>query len=616
MLLDQINSPADLKKLEPSQLVDLSKELKEFFIEMISHNGGHFASSLGVLELTVALHYVLSAPKDLIVWDVGHQSYIHKILTERKKQLKSIRKFKGLRPFPSPLESKYDAFAVGHAGTSISAALGMAYAQKYQKKPGRVVAVIGDGGATTGMSFEAINHACSLNLDILIILNDNQMSISPNVGALNNSLSLNELFKKIRKTGSEILPRDSLIRDLAKKIDKKAQKILAENTVFSALGCDYHGPIDGHDILSLVKKLKKMTHKKGVVLLHVITRKGYGYKLAEENPVDYHGVAPFDSETGIVKSKTSPKEVSYSQLFSKWILHKAKLSKKLVGITPAMATGSGLTKFSKLYEERFFDVGIAEQHAITFAAGIAKNGLKPVVAIYSTFLQRGYDQCLHDVLLQNLDVLFAIDRAGLVGGDGATHHGIYDIAFLRALPNAVIMTPSDEEECWKCLNTGYHHPGPAFVRYPRGNGTGASIVSKNAQIKLGTATIVSKGSDVALFAFGPPAKALLKTAKQNNFTLIDMRFVKPLDTSMIKKIVKNHSYFISIEEHLELAGAGSAVAEYFFKENILKPFLFIGIPDRIIEHGTQAELYGDLKLDDKGIEMRIKKWLIKVKKLV
>lgn len=619
MILETINYPEDIRKLKQSQLPTLIKEIKEYFIKTISKSGGHFASSLGALECTIALHYAYSTPDDKIVWDVGHQSYVHKIITGRKNKLPNIRHFGGISGFPNLKESKYDTFGVGHAGTAISAALGMALAHQHQQQDKHVVAVVGDGGMTAGMSFEALNHACTTNANLTIIHNDNQMSISPNVGALHSTMKLSTIYQKIRQQGERFLPSDSIIRSFAKKIDAHALELL-KNTedanLFSVLGCNYFGPIDGHDVHTLIQAMKEIKKSKGINLLHIITKKGYGYKLAEENPVDYHGVPPFDQHKGITVNNKKNAVLTFSEVFSKWINRQASLSKKLIAITPAMATGSGLIEFAKNYSDRFYDVGIAEQHAVTLAAGMATRGLKPVVSIYSTFLQRGYDQCLHDVLLQNLDVLFAIDRAGLVGGDGATHHGIYDLAFLRSLPNAVLMTPSNECETYHCLNTGYHYRGPAFVRYPRGQGNGIQINDISHRFDIGKGNVLHKGVKTVIFAFGPPAEMLKEFAIENNFSLVDMRFVKPLDEKLIIKLAKTHDFLISVEDHVAQAGAGSAILELLQSKNIYKPLNIIGLPDAIIEHGTQGELYLSVERDKKGVEKNITSWLKKIMKLV
>ncbi|MDI9347657.1 MAG: 1-deoxy-D-xylulose-5-phosphate synthase [Methylacidiphilales bacterium] len=605
-LLDTIHAPSDLKKLSLEELTTLCHELKEFLIHSVSKSGGHLASSLGALELTVAVHFVFNTPEDILVWDVGHQSYIHKILTGRKSALASIRSFKGISGFPKKSESIYDTFDVGHAGTSISAGLGMAIALRRLGKNQKVIVIIGDGGLTAGMAFEALNHAGILQENILIIQNDNNMSISHNVGALHKSMNtISSFYHDVRIKGHSILESHPQIKAVAKKFDEQALKLLQPHNLFTSLGFDYRGPIDGHSLSQLIQSLQSLAETKSVAVLHVVTKKGHGYKLAEQDPIHYHGVKPFNQEIGL--SKETGKK-TFSDIFAQWLQYVATVEQTLVVITPAMIEGSGLRSFATKFPDRLFDVGIAEQHAITLAGGMASQGLLPVVAIYSTFLQRGYDQCLHDILLQNHNVLFAIDRAGLVGGDGATHHGIYDIGFLLPLPNTLIMTPSDEEECWKCLTTGFKHPGPAFVRYPRGSGIG-KIPSENSEsFELGTSRLLCEGSKLAILGFGPLTHHCLALAQNLGATLVDMRFVKPLNTALLDSLIKSHSYFVTLEDHVVEAGAGTMVGAYFSQQQNKVNLLCLGIPETIIEHGEPSALYASISLDEASIATRITEW--------
>ena len=606
-ILDTINNPQDLRRCSLEELTQLTQELKSFLIDSVSSSGGHFASSLGALELTVALHYVFDTPEDIIVWDVGHQSYIHKILTERKKKLHSIRSFGGLCGFPNREESVYDSFSVGHAGTAISAALGMAVANRRHKKNNIVIAVVGDGGLTAGMAFEALNHAGELKEDLIIIQNDNQMSISANVGALNYSMNaFGDLYKKIKQQGKKLVARHPIIRQTAKEIDRTASLLIEPHNLFTALGCSYHGPVDGHHLTTLIESLRNLKQQSGVRVLHAITKKGYGYKLAEQDPINYHGVTPFNKATGIIKKKKGAR--SYSQVLGSWLEDHAAGDPQMTVITPAMIEGSGLRAFAEHYPQKLFDVGIAEQHAITLAAGMACQGLKPIVAIYATFLQRGYDQCLHDVLLQNLDVLFAIDRAGLVGGDGATHHGIYDIGFLLPLPHSIIIAPSDEAECYRSLTTGYQHKGPVFVRYPRGSVTPAPLTATKP-FPIGSSRILKRGSNLAILGFGPLVHQCHDIAKKLKATLVDMRFVKPLDHTTLQGLLKNHTHLVTVEDHVVSHGAGAAVSQYLHAIQATAQLKTIGIPDTIIEHGDPAALYQSIALNSDGILHTIEEWL-------
>ena len=606
-----VNSPADLRQFPEDRLTTLCQELRTFLLHSVSRSSGHLASGLGVVELTVALHYVYQTPVDKLIWDVGHQAYPHKILTGRRDQMGTIRQKNGVHPFPWREESEYDPLSVGHSSTSIGAALGMAVAAKRQELDHKVVAVIGDGALTAGMAFEALNHAGDLHEDMLVILNDNEMSISENVGALNNHLAKwlsGSVYTTIREGGKKVLSGLPPVKELARRAEEHLKGMVVPGTLFEELGFNYIGPIDGHDIKALIKTLKNMRQLKGPQLLHVMTKKGKGYEPAEKDPIGYHGVPKFNPEDDCLPPKKDGKP-TFSNIFGDWFCDTAAADNKLVGITPAMREGSGMVEFSQQYPERYFDVAIAEQHAVTFAAGLAIEGMKPVVAIYSSFMQRAYDQIIHDVAIQDLPVLFAIDRAGLVGADGPTHQGAFDISFLRTIPNMVIMTPSDENECRMMLSTGYQLNHPAAVRYPRGSGCGAKISAELTTLPVGKGRIVRQGQGIALLCFGTLLHQAKSVAEKLDATLVDMRFVKPLDTELLKAIAPQHDVLVTIEENAIQGGAGSAVNEWMMTQRILKPVLNIGLPDRFIEQGSQEEIYHDLKLDSTGIEQQIQAFM-------
>jgi 1-deoxy-D-xylulose-5-phosphate synthase len=608
-LLANINSPDDLRMLDKSQLIQASTELRSYLLSSVSKSSGHFASGLGTIELTVALHYVYKTPFDHLIWDVGHQAYPHKILTGRRDQLHTIRQKDGLHPFPWREESEYDVLSVGHSSTSISAALGMAVAAEQEAKNRKVVAVIGDGAMTAGMAFEALNHAGDIKSDMLVILNDNEMSISENVGALNNHfarLLSGSLYTGIREGGKRILKGIPPIKELASRAEEHLKGMVVPSTFFEELGFNYIGPIDGHDVNGLVDTITNMRNLKGPQILHIATKKGKGYHAAEQDPIKYHAVPKFDpAQTSLPKSK--PCLPTYSKIFGDWLCRIAENNDSLIAITPAMGEGSGMVEFSQRFPKQYFDVAIAEQHAVTFAAGLAIGGKKPVVAIYSSFLQRGYDQFIHDVAIQNLPVLFAIDRAGIVGADGPTHQGSFDLSFMRCIPNIVIMAPSDERECQLMLSTGFKHNGPAAVRYPRGSGNGAPLPDIGETIEIGKAkTILETTTDsaepkVAILNFGSTLDEVKIAAQQLNTTLIDMRFIKPLDETLIDHIVKSHSVIVTVEDNAIAGGAGSAVNEYILSQGVAIKILNIGLPDTFIKHGTQQEIHQELGLDSKGI---------------
>ena len=604
-LLDKIIYPSDLKKLDYGQLQTLAKELREFLIESVSKTGGHLAAGLGTVELTIALHYIFNTPEDKLVWDIGHQCYPHKILTGRKEFMSSLRKKNGLSGFLKRDESEYDAFGAGHSSTSISAAIGYEVSSKINNIDNKVVAIIGDGGLTAGMAFEALSHAGDIKSNILVIINDNEMSISPNVGAMHKYLTrmlTSKTFSSIKKSGEKVLGKIQTIKDIAKKFEGQAKSLITPGLLFEELGFRYYGPVDGHDVLNLVDILKNLRDKSGPKILHILTKKGKGYKLAEQNPITFHGVTPFNAKTGISESKKVLNKLTYTQIFSKWIDEMAMKNKKLVAITPAMREGSGLVEFEKKYPERYFDVGIAEQHAITFACGLSCGGIKPIVAIYSTFLQRAYDQVIHDVVVQDLDILLAIDRAGIVGADGETHQGIYDLSFLRILPKVVIMTPSDEQEMCNMLTTGFNHKGLAAVRYPRGYTLGLDFnLNINEEIKIGESRMIRKGDKIAYLVFGTLLNTILQVANKNNATVVDMRFVKPIDEKMIINICSNYEYIFTIEDNVVLGGAGSAVNEVILKYGFNVKVKNIGIPDKTIPHGNQNEILEEIGLDYNGI---------------
>ena len=607
-ILDKVNYPEDLKNLNPDELHTLASDIREYILDVISKTGGHLAAGLGTVELSIALHYVFNTPVDKIIWDVGHQCYPHKVLTGRKNKLSSIRKHGGLSGSLKINESRYDVFGAGHSSTSISAALGICIARDIKKENYKVVSVIGDGGMTAGMSYEAMCHAGYLKKDILVVLNDNEMSISPNVGALNKYLTRilsNRTLSDIKAKGGKFLNEKSPLKKLARKIKENAQNILSPGQLFEELGFSYYGPTDGHDINSLKTVLKNLKEKKGPILLHVITKKGKGYKIAEDNPIKYHGVSPFNIKTGTADKPKLSNTLTYTNIFSKWINHSAKYDDNFVAITPAMREGSGLVEFEENYPKRFFDVGIAEQHAVTLAAGLAVGKIKPIVAIYSTFLQRAYDQLIHDVNLQNLNVMFAIDRAGLFGADGETHHGIYDISFMRILPSIVLMSPSNENEMWKMLNTALLHNGPVAVRYPRGNTCGNEISVTDEVIEIGESLTIYKGKRIALLVFGHLINNLFEISMKLSLTLVDMRFVKPLDTNKIDVLAKDHDCIVTVEDNVVIGGAGSSVNEYINQKGLKINIINLGVPDEVISHGSQEDLYGQIGLDKKSLEIKI-----------
>jgi len=606
-LLENIDSPADVRKLARTQLTPLANELRAFLLDSVSKTGGHLSSNLGTVELTVALHYVFNTPHDRIVWDVGHQTYSHKILTGRRGRMHTLRQLGGISGFPKRDESEYDTFGTAHSSTSISAALGMAQAAKIKGEHRHAIAVIGDGSMTAGMAFEALNNAgVQDDVNLLVILNDNDMSISPPVGALNRYLARlmsGQFYAAAKNVGKQVLPAPVL--ELAKRLEEHAKGMVVPATMFEEFGFNYIGPIDGHDLDSLIPTLQNIKQLKGPQFLHVVTKKGQGYKLAEAEPVLYHGTGKFNPEEGI-KPSTAPAKITYTEVFGNWLCDMAAADKKLVGITPAMREGSGMVRFDKEYPDRYFDVGIAEQHSVTFGAGLACEGMKPVVAIYSTFLQRAYDQLIHDVALQNLDVTFALDRAGLVGADGATHAGNYDLAYLRCIPNMVVMAPSDENECRQMLTTGYHYHGPAAIRYPRGAGVGAAIEQALTSLEIGKGEIKRKGQKIAILAFGSMVAPSLAAAEQLDATVANMRFVKPLDVELVKQLAAEHDYLVTVEEGCVMGGAGAAVAEALATEGIVKPIQMLGLPDKFIDHGDPAKLLVSVGLDGAGIAASIR----------
>lgn len=606
------DTPVELRSLPKDRLPVLCNELREYLLRSVSRSSGHFASGLGTVELTVALHYVYNTPFDRLIWDVGHQAYPHKILTGRRDQIHTIRQKDGLHPFPWRGESEYDVLSVGHSSTSIGAALGMAVAAESEGLGRKVVAVIGDGAITAGMAFEALNHAGDVHKDMLVILNDNEMSISENVGALNNHLARvmsGKLYTTIREGGKKVLAGLPPVKELAKRAEEHLKGMVVPGTLFEEFGFNYIGPIDGHDIEALVETLRNMRNLKGPQLLHVKTKKGKGYEPAEKDPIGYHAVPKFNPDDCSLPKASSAKP-TFSAIFGQWLCDMAAKDEKLVGITPAMREGSGLVKFSQQYPDRYFDVAIAEQHAVTFAAGLAIADKKPVVAIYSSFLQRAYDQVIHDVALQDLPVLFAIDRAGLVGADGPTHQGAFDISFLRTVPNMVVMTPSDESECRQMLYTGYLHQGPAAVRYPRGSSLSDAPISSEMQaLALGKGRILREGKGTAILAFGTLLHHAKAAAEALDATLVDMRFVKPMDEALVLSLAASHDHFVTIEDNAIMGGAGSAVNELLMRSKQCKPVLNLGLPDRFVEQGTQLEIYALLGLDDAGIQRSIESWL-------
>lgn len=625
-LLDLIDSPQDLRRLDKKQLPRLAGELRTFLLESVGQTGGHFASNLGAVELTIALHYVYDTPEDKLVWDVGHQSYPHKILTGRKNQMHTMRQYGGLAGFPKRCESEYDAFGVGHSSTSIGAALGMAAADKLLGSDRRSVAIIGDGAMTAGQAFEALNCAGDMDVDLLVVLNDNEMSISPNVGALPKYLASNVvrdmhgLLSTVKAQTGKVLDKIPGAMEFAQKVEHKI-KTLAEEaehakqslSLFENFGFRYTGPVDGHNVENLVDVLKDLRSRKGPQLLHVITKKGNGYKLAENDPVKYHAVAKLPKEGAAqMPFEKEPKPVAkptYTQVFGKWLCDRAAADERLIAITPAMREGSGLVEFEQRFPDRYFDVGIAEQHAVTFAGGLACEGMKPVVAIYSTFLQRAYDQLVHDIALQNLPVLFAVDRAGIVGADGPTHAGLYDLSFLRCIPNMIVAAPSDENECRLLLSTCYQADAPAAVRYPRGTGTGAPVSDGMETVEIGKGIIRREGEKTAFIAFGSMVAPALAVAEKLNATVADMRFVKPIDEELIVRLARSHDRIVTLEENAEQGGAGGAVLEVLAKHGICKPVLLLGVADTVTGHGDPKKLLNDLGLSAEAVERRVRAWL-------
>ncbi len=603
-LLKDINTPADVRKLSKEQLKTLATELRDFLTHTVSISGGHFSAGLGTVELTVALHYVFDTPSDQLVWDVGHQAYPHKILTGRKERMTTIRSRNGVSAFPSRNESEYDAFGVGHSSTSISAALGMAIASSLKNENKQMVAIIGDGSITGGMAFEAMNHAGSIDANLLVILNDNDMSISPNVGAMNNYLTKvlsSKLYSSVREESKKVLSRMPSVWELARRTEEHMKGMIVPGTLFEELGFNYIGPIDGHDLDMLVSTLENLKAINGPRFLHIVTKKGKGYAPAEKDPLAYHGVPAFDPSKDSLPKAAPSLHPTYTEVFGNWLCDMAALDERLLGITPAMREGSGLVKFSERFPNRYFDVAIAEQHAVTLAAGQACQGAKPVVAIYSTFLQRAYDQLIHDVALQDLDVLFALDRAGLVGPDGPTHAGSFDYSFMRCIPNMLVMAPADENECRQMLYTGFMHPGPASVRYPRGKGPGVPVIEAMTALPIGKGEIRHHGSRIAILAWGSMVAPALEVGKSLNASVVNMRFVKPLDTALILELAKSHDIFVTVEENVISGGAGSAVNDFLQAQKILMPVLNLGLPDFFVEQGTREELLTLCHLDKQGI---------------
>ncbi len=610
-LLSDINYPADLRALDLQQIPAVADELRSYLLDSVAISGGHFAAGLGAIEITTALHYVFNTPHDRIIWDVGHQCYPHKILTGRKELISTIRKKDGLAPFPKRSECEYDHFGVGHSSTSISAALGMAIASHQQGNNRKVIAVIGDGGMTAGLAYEALNHLGDYKADLLVILNDNEMSISPNVGAMTNYLAhllSGKVFSTMREGSKKLLKPLPPIHELARRTEEHVKGMLAPGTLFEEMGVHYFGPVDGHDVNGLIKTLKNLKRLNGPRLLHIVTRKGKGYAKAESDPVAYHAVPSFDPNAGVIKSNKKPK-VTYTNVFSDWICDIAKMDKKVVAITPAMREGSGLVEFSKRYPDRYFDVAIAEQHSVTLAAGMACENLKPVVAIYSTFLQRAYDQLIHDIAVQNLPVVFAIDRAGVVGADGQTHAGSFDLTYLRCVPNMIIMTPADENETRRMLYTAYLQNGPSAVRYPRGTGPGAPVNPEMIKIEVGKAKILREGKQIAILAFGSPVYDALKVGETLNATVINMRFVKPIDKKLIKQLADNHDIIVTIEDNAVMGGAGSAVNEILVAEDKSICVKNLGLPDDYIDHATREEQLTSAGLDADSILESIRSFI-------
>lgn len=607
-ILDKVDYPKDLKDLNREELRSLVSELRQFIIESVSKTGGHLSSNLGVVELTLALHYIYDAPKDKIIWDVGHQTYAHKILTGRKQEMHTLRKKDGISGFPRRTESIYDDFGTGHSSTSISAALGMAESLKKKRSKNKAIAIIGDGAMTAGMAFEGLNHAGSTKNNILVILNDNDMSISNNVGALNNYLAKllsGKLYGGLKKSGKAVFAKVPPVLELARKTEEHVKGMVIPGTLFEEFGFNYLGPIDGHDLDVLIDTLGNIKKLEGPQFLHIATKKGYGYKPAQNDPNKFHGVSKFDTKNGVSNKVTEP--LTYTKVFAEWILDTASKDNKLCAITPAMSDGSGLNEFAKKYPTRFYDVGIAEQHALTFAAGLSLSGHKPVVAIYSTFLQRAYDQLIHDIAIQNIPMLFAIDRAGIVGADGATHSGNFDISFIRCIPNLVLMAPSNEADCYQMLNLGFNHNGICAVRYPRGESKNQYLNKETEPIRFGSAKKIRTGKSIAILAFGIIVNTCLEVAEDINATVVDMRFVKPIDKKMIKEICLHHNFIVTVEENVVSGGAGSAVLEALSELQLFCKTLVIGIPDKFFEHGSQKEVLKICGLDKNTIKRKIVK---------
>jgi 1-deoxy-D-xylulose-5-phosphate synthase len=602
-MLDQINSPQALRALDREQLPEACDDLRQYLLETGAETGGHFAAGLGTVELTIALHYALDTPNDRLIWDVGHQAYGHKVITGRRDEIKTIRKKDGLAPFPRREESEYDAFGVGHSSTSVGAALGMAIATKQLGLTRRSVAIIGDGALTAGMAYEALNHAGDVNADVLVVLNDNDMSISPNVGGLSKYLTRllsSRFYSSVRESGKKVLSKTPVMKKFARKAEEHTKGMWLPSTLFEEMGFAYYGPVDGHDVVELTKILDNIKDRQGPIFLHVVTKKGKGYEPAEEDPCGYHAVPVFDLNQGLipVKKVTTP---TYTQVFSQWLCDMAAEDERLVGITPAMREGSGLVDFSRQYKDRYYDVAIAEQHAVTLAAGMACEGLKPVVAIYSSFLQRAYDQLIHDVAIQNLPVIFAIDRAGLVGADGATHSGNYDYSYLRCIPNMIVMAPTNEDECRQMLYTAFLQDSPTAVRYPRGQGVGLLPKKEMKAIEIGKAQQLQQGSRIAILLFGSLLQSSEIVANNLKATLVNMRFVKPLDETMLLEIAQSHDIIVTIEDNAVSGGAGSSVNECLLSHAIVVSILNLGIPDRYIEHATREQQLASIGLDSKGI---------------
>ena len=603
--------PEELRQLPADRLDDLCDELRSYLLHTVGKSGGHFASGLGVVELTVALHYVYNTPYDKLLWDVGHQAYPHKILTGRRDRMSTIRQKGGLHPFPWRDESEYDHLNVGHSSTSISAALGLAVAADQEDKNRKTVAIIGDGAITGGMAFEALNHAGHIDKDVLVILNDNDMSISENVGAVNKHLAKllsGVAYSSFRENGKKVLSGIPPIKELARRAEEHLKGMVVPSTLFEEFGFNYIGPIDGHDVNGLVETLRNMRNLKGPQFLHVITKKGKGYAPAEQDQLGYHAVPKFNPAEDTLPV-AAPSKPTFSKIFGNWLCDVAATDKKLAAVTPAMGAGSGMIKFSETYPKQYFDVAIAEQHCVTYAAGLAIGGHKPVVAIYSTFLQRGYDQLIHDVAIQDIPVLFAIDRAGLVGADGQTHQGAFDISFMRCIPKMVIMTPSDENECRQMLHTGYQYNGPAAVRYPRGSGTGIDVEQAFTEFEIGKGIVRRQGEKVAILCFGTLMHNAMPAAERLNATVVDMRFAKPLDEALLTKMANSHDILVTIEDGAIMGGAGSGVNEYLMANKLMTPTLNLGLPDKFIHQGTQDEIYAELGLDDVGIEASIRTFI-------